>query len=164
MLILGFWPEVLGMGWRVLHGDHVLYEGWEIPVPKWWLPYQKSEQVIFLAPKGDLRNFNGPDGVITVFRIPTDAASGPNSLPFDRLKMILARLMLTERLDFKSLEAIPVDGTSADCASNAKAKQENEVEIYCVLDDSALIITYRGHLHYVENFHKMLRGIHSASR
>jgi hypothetical protein len=44
-LVAAFLPDIVGAGWRVVHGPSVRFENWEIRVPRGWFAVHQGEGV-----------------------------------------------------------------------------------------------------------------------
>jgi hypothetical protein len=137
LLIVVFLPEVVSVGWHVLHGSSTKFLVWEVPIPWGWREL-KADKLLVIQKVG---RWNSPpcDAIVTTLDLPLGSDVDIEQLKKGRLETELknGRQLISE-------SEVHLDGEVSVCLTFRGDEQSDLRWIDCDFPIHRLSVGYRG--------------------
>src|SRR6266849_655223 len=129
ILVLGFWPELLGAGWHLLYGDYTWYEGWKIPVPKEWFALHWGEVFLIKRAEAEFMPSYKPGALVGLARFLPDDKPFHYDTQFEKIKGLWIALGQQQGYAPGAIRNVRVGQKSAYCLETVKSQPERQFKI-----------------------------------
>jgi hypothetical protein len=164
-LVIGLWTAPYGYVWHLFHSQHVLFNGWSIPVPSDFLALDRGKGTLEVSrPQALFSPTWAPFAIVTFGQLP--ATTGP-WLAEKNYEEMNTRVLAVENsagFAFNALAKRPIGDETAYCWEFVNTKNAALNEVRCRLDKETLTIGYSGSQSYVEKFYAMLSATRAPKR